>query len=114
MGGFAQSLANTHKMTEVSFDSLPQAINEVLQKLSRLEKAISEQANQPAPDQWLTLDELVGYDPAKRAKQTFYGLVSRGEIPFHKSGKKLTFLKSEIDAWLRSKAQGVSIDRVEN
>lgn len=97
----------------MKFDDLPQAIGEVLQKLNRLERAISEQANQPAPDQWLTLDDLVAYDPAKRAKQTFYGLVSRGEIPVHKSGKKLTFLKSEIDAWLRSKAQGIDVDKVE-
>jgi len=53
------------------------------------------------PDQWFDLNELVKYDPEKRTKPTFYGYIHKGIIPYHKRGKKLIFLKSEIDNWLR-------------
>ncbi len=60
-----------------------------------------EQANS---DRWFNLDELCNYLPDKPAKQTIYGYVSAGLIPVHKhqGSKKLRFLKSEIDAWLKS------------
>lgn len=32
--------------------------------------------------------------------QTIYGLVHRNKIPYHKPGKKLYFLKSEIIEWV--------------
>ena len=54
-------------------------------------------------DRWLDIDELIEYLPGKPAKATLYGYVSKGEIPSHKSGKRLVFLKSEIDKWLKSK-----------
>lgn len=52
-------------------------------------------------DQWFDLNDLVTYDPEKRTKATFYRYVHHNEIPYHKRGKKLTFLKSEIDKWLK-------------
>jgi excisionase family DNA binding protein len=51
---------------------------------------------------WFDLNELIEYDPEKRTKPTFYGYVHQGTIPYHKRGKKLIFLKSEIDEWLKS------------
>ena len=61
-------------------------------------------------DQWFSLDELVEYDPAKRVKATWYSLVSKGEAPYHKSGKHLVFLKSEIDEWLKSGKRNSNTD----
>lgn len=52
-------------------------------------------------DIWFNVDELRRYHPDKPSKQTVYLWVRENLIPFHKSGKKLRFLKSEIDAWLR-------------
>ena len=52
-------------------------------------------------DCWLNLDQLVEYDPEKRTKATFYGYIHRRSIPFHKRGKRLTFLQSEINEWLK-------------
>jgi len=61
---------------------------------------------QPGADQqdfWFDLDYLVtDYDPEKRAKATWYSKISKGEVPYHKRGKKIYFLKSEIDAWLKA------------
>jgi len=65
----------------------------------------------PATDQWFDLNELVTYDPEKRTKATFYGYVHHNEIPYHKRGKKLTFLKSEIDEWLK-KGRKKTIDEL--
>lgn len=49
---------------------------------------------------WLDLKELCNYHPDKPSKATVYGWVSAKTIPVHKTGKKLRFLKSEIDNWL--------------
>ncbi|MBL0342688.1 MAG: helix-turn-helix domain-containing protein, partial [Bacteroidetes bacterium] len=55
----------------------------------------------PIPDRWLDLNELCIYHPDKPSKPTVYGWVNAGIIPVHKGGKKLRFLKSEIDAFLK-------------
>jgi len=52
-------------------------------------------------NQWFDLNELCIYHPDKPSKPTVYGWVNAGIIPVHKGGKKLRFLKSEIDNWLR-------------
>lgn len=49
---------------------------------------------------WLTLSELIDYLPTKPAPATIYGWVSKKTIPYHKCGKRLSFLKSEIDEWV--------------
>jgi excisionase family DNA binding protein len=53
-------------------------------------------------DQWFNLNELCEYIPDKPSKPTVYGWVHAGTIPVHKGGKKLRFLKSEIDIWLKN------------
>ena len=53
-------------------------------------------------DQWFNLKELIDYLPDHPAKATVYSWVSGSLIPNHKGGKKLRFLKSEIDAWMKS------------
>lgn len=62
------------------------------------------QRNQPstlATDRWFDLGELCDYLPDKPAKATVYAYVSSNSIPCHKGAKKLRFLKSEIDSWLK-------------
>lgn len=57
------------------------------------------------PDQWFDLTRLCEYLPDKPAKATVYGWVSQSNIPYHKKSKKLFFLKSEIDNWLKADRQ---------
>ena len=52
-------------------------------------------------DLWFNLSEFCIYHPDKPCKPTVYGWVKAGIVPVHKSNKKLRFLKSEIDNWLR-------------
>lgn len=79
------------------------------ERLSNIENLILDIKHNPLSqnqsqqsDRWFDLNELVAYDPEKRSKPTFYGYVHEGTVPYHKRGKKLIFLKSEIDLWLKS------------
>ena len=59
--------------------------------------------NQSVPtEQWMNLKELCDYIPSHPAEQTVYGWTSCHLIPFHKRGKRIMFLKSEIDEWLHA------------
>lgn len=40
------------------------------------------------------------YIPGHPAIQTIYGWTSSGNIPYHKIGKRIYFIKSELDEWL--------------
>ena len=85
---------------EVTFDSLPIVVSGLRADIHELKQLLFSASIAPQPDHWFDLDELIEYDPEKRSKPTFYRYVSHGLIPYHKRGKKLTFLKSEIDFWL--------------
>ena len=75
----------------ITFEDLPKAMSWMMDKLNKLDS--------PA-DQWMNLKELCEYLPSHPAEQTVYGWTSCHQIPFHKRGKRIMFLKSEIDAWL--------------
>jgi excisionase family DNA binding protein len=70
---------------------------------STLKKILSSQVvtDKPADtERWMNLDEFCQYHPDKPSKPTVYGWVHAGIIPVHKGGKKLRFLKSDIDSFL--------------
>jgi len=76
-------------------------INSISERITaNILKAVCNE-NQPEPDRWFDLNELCQYHPDKPTKPTVYGWVNAGTIPVHKGGKKLRFLKSEIDNWLK-------------
>lgn len=81
---------------------MPKAMAYLIRKVEDLEKALLEKNETPAVqvDRWLNIDELKSYLPDHPAKATIYGWVSRRKIPYHKGGKKLRFLQSDIDKWL--------------
>ena len=58
----------------------------------------------------MTVDELSSY--ANLAKATIYGLTSKNQIPYHKSpkGRKLYFVKSDIDEWLTSNRRATTAE----
>lgn len=85
----------------ITFNEVPGAISNLIQKIDNLEELI-ELSLSPKKDEviWMNVDELCDYLPAKPAKQTVYGWVCEKFIPYHKKGKRLQFMKSEIDEWL--------------
>jgi excisionase family DNA binding protein len=84
-------------IVQVEKDELRNLISEAVQK------AVSEIPTQRVPEsvQWFNLSEFCEYHPDKPSVQTAYKWVQTGKVPCHKSGKKLRFLKSEIDNWLK-------------
>ena len=73
--------------------------------LNQCKKAFSEIAIPPPPpdpDKWMNIRELCEYLPEKPKIQTVYSWCSSSLIPVNKKSKRLYFLKSEIDLWLKS------------
>lgn len=52
------------------------------------------------PPQWFSIQELCDYLPEHPAIQTVYTWTSANRIPYYKEGKRIRFLKSEIDKWM--------------
>jgi len=87
----------------LTLETLPKAFTHLTKEVSEIKRLLLEKSNeQPTEtDRWFDLNELCFYHPDKPSKPTVYGWVNAGTIPVHKGGKKLRFLKSEIDNWLR-------------
>jgi predicted DNA-binding transcriptional regulator AlpA len=89
---------------KLTHDTLPQGVAILLKEFREFKNLfIQKQENTPTeqPEKWLDLNELIQYDPEKRTKPTWYSKISRNEVPYYKRGKKVYFLKSEIDVWLK-------------
>jgi len=87
---------------EMTFEQLPKAFTHLSNEVSEIKRLLLEKSDeQPTKsDHWFNLNELCNYHPDKPSKPTVYGWVNSGTVPVHKGGKKLRFLKSEIDNWL--------------
>jgi len=90
-------------MENLTLETLPKAFSNLTNEVSEIKRLLLEKSNEPPTesDRWFDLNELCNYHPDKPSKPTVYGWVNASIIPVHKGGKKLRFLKSEIDNWLR-------------
>lgn len=88
---------------EITFEQLPKAFSLLTIEIGEIKRLLLEKSNEKPTetDCWFNLNELCSYLPDKPAKTTVYGWVHINMIPCHKGGKKLRFLKSEIDTWLK-------------
>ena len=105
-------------MSKLSLEELPAAVSELTEEFMELKIFLHNHFNQSQveQDRWLSLQEFRAYHPDKPAYSTIYGWTSNRTVPFHKHGKKLRFLKSEIDSWLmtgRNKTSGEITDEAE-
>lgn len=96
----------------ISFDEMPRVLSDILEKLANLERFMLSSPSNTIVDQWFSLNELCSYLPEKPARSTVYAWVGNGLIPYHKTGKCLRFLKSEIDNWLATGKPEPDIDYV--
>lgn len=88
--------------TSITFEDFPKALKLLLERSERFDAFIASFDHRKAPDdQWFTLKQLSEYLPDKPALSTLYRYTQKNLIPFHKSKKRLRFLKSEVDAWLK-------------
>ena len=71
------------------------------QKIDAIHRKISAYAdNNKDDDKRMDVSEVQKYIPGHPAVQTIYGWTSNNMIPYHKVGKRIYFVKSELDAWL--------------
>ena len=87
----------------ITFEGMPKAMALMIKKLDELANKVESlkgNAEAASVDEWMNLKELCAYLPNHPAEQTVYGWTSTQQIPFHKRGKRIMFLKSEIDTWL--------------
>lgn len=96
----------TDNLQTITFEQLPQAVSMLINEVKELKFLLqtNNQASVEPSNRWFNLEELCEYLPDRPAKQTVYGWIGQRIIPFHKKGKKLQFLKSEIDQWLLADA----------
>lgn len=86
----------------ITFEQLPCAVSRLFHELKEIKELLACKSDSITVDRWLNLQELCAYLPEKPAKSTVYTWVSNGSIPYHKKGKKLFFLLSEIEDWLKA------------
>jgi predicted DNA-binding transcriptional regulator AlpA len=89
--------------TTPTFEQVPAYLLGISNRIGNLEQLLEQQGylKQAEPDRWFNVKEFCDYHPNKISIPTAYGYVHRNEVPFHKTGKCLRFLKSEIDIWLK-------------
>jgi excisionase family DNA binding protein len=84
-------------MDNITFEGLPQAVCRLIEKLDAIEQILLEQTSQKSanpPEQLLDIQEAAKL--LKLTVPTIYSKVSRRELPFMKSGKRLYFSRIEI------------------
>ena len=91
-------------MSELSFNDLPLAVNQIQEELIHIKHLLINISNldNVSQDKWLNINDLCKYLPGNPAKPTIYSKLWKREIPGHKKGKNWFFLKSEIDQYLKS------------
>ena len=101
----------------ISFDQLPQAVGELLDKVGYIVGRLDElrgadAASDRDDDKMMTLDEACLF--LGKARSTLYSLTSDNRIPHRKCCNKLYFFKKELVEWINNggvyDSSGVQVD----
>lgn len=97
---------------QITLETLPKAFMHLLEEVKEMKVLLIQKNQEPLSDteQWFDLVELCNYHPDKPKPATVYGWVFAGKIPVNKGGKKLRFLKSEIDEWLKQGRKATNLE----
>ena len=90
-------------MDNITFEAMPQAISELIQKVDTLRTTVSalqKHCSKPQEEPMIGIDEACKI--LCRAKSTVYALTQAHKIPFYQPGKMLQFKRSELMAWMES------------
>lgn len=90
-------------MEPLTLETLPKTFRHLQNDVSEIKQLLLEKETEPSTevDSWFNIEELCLYHPDRPSKSTVYGWVHQNVIPYHKGKKKLRFLKSDIDAWIK-------------
>ncbi len=88
-------------MEVLTFDQLPKAVSELLDKVSKIEHILRhDHHSETEADGLFCIKQASTF--LNLSISTIYGKVCRREIPVSKQGKKLYFSKAELLEWIRS------------
>lgn len=88
-------------MGNISFNELPEAIAELITKVTRIEALLKDQYRAPEQTEvLLTIEQAADF--LNLSVTTLYGFTQRATIPYCKQGKKLYFSQKELLGWIKS------------
>ena len=90
-------------MEQITFEQLPQAVTQLYDKLTNIERLLLQKSNEhhhPEADQLLTIKQAA--EMLTLSVPTIYGLVHDAKIPVSKKGKRLYFSRQELTDWIKS------------
>jgi excisionase family DNA binding protein len=97
-------------MSTISFNDLPGAVTELLEKVSSIERLLKSKSEKP--DQ--TEDGLLTISGAGElldlSRNTMYKLAQNRAVPYIKKGKRLYFLKEELLTWVKTGKKKTEIE----
>jgi excisionase family DNA binding protein len=85
--------------TVLTFDQIPAALSLLLREVNSIKLALQAEPTEPV-DQLMTVDQAAKF--LTLAKPTIYAMISRGELPNLKRGKRVYFLKSDLLNYLQA------------
>lgn len=86
-------------MNDLTFDQLPAAVSQILREINSIKLSLQGTEQEPA-DQLFTVDQAADF--LTLAKPTIYAMISRGELPNMKRGKRVYFLKADLTTYLKA------------
>ena len=88
--------------TTIKFEDMPKALAYLIEKVEELDRKLESlgDTSSSGKDVWMSIHDLCEYLPTRPATQTVYGWTSAHLNPNHTKGKRIMFLKSEVDKWL--------------
>ena len=94
-------------MSHYTFDELPGIVAMLADEIKALREQIQQKDSAPrhTEDGMMDLKGLQEFHPEHPAAATIYKWVRNGLIPYYKTGKKLIFKRSEIEAWINDGRQ---------
>jgi len=89
---------------EITFDTLPEAVNQILETLHEVNQKIDNlpTSTNPQPDdddRFVDINEIRKLIFPQWKKQTIYNKCNLGELPYSKIGSKLLFNVKECREW---------------
>lgn len=87
-------------MSELTIEKLPEAVANLTKKVDVLCDIIKNVQQHPGPERYLTVGGAADF--LSLSVPTIYSKVSRREIPYMKRGKRLYFLREDLENFLRN------------
>jgi len=89
-------------MEQFGFDKLPEIIRQLFEKVEHIEAMLMNIQSEKQQDdaKLMNIAEAANYLNVTVA--SLYSMTSRRLIPFNKPGRRLYFVKSDLDQWIKS------------